>query len=67
MADNKPSQADIEEQFREQLDDLVQIGTKLAAVCSSVTELVELMELARTNDGQLRLILSQVLPQATKK
>lgn len=56
MADKKT----VEDSFREALADVVEITKKLAPYCSSVAEMVEMMELAQSNNSQLSLLIGIV-------
>lgn len=49
-----------EESFREALKDVVDVAEKLSSFCPSTADLVEMCQLALSNDGQLKLLISQV-------
>ncbi len=46
--------------FRKALEDVLTVSERLAHVCDSVPELVELVRLASGNDAQLRLLHREV-------
>jgi len=48
------------ELFRKALEDVEAIASRLAPVCDSVQELVELVSLAKGNAAQLRLLHKEV-------
>lgn len=50
----------VEESFRKALEDVIEISSKLSSACESTAELVEVAQLALTNDGQLKLLLKEV-------
>ncbi len=62
----KLTQAEVEEQFRESLRDVVLVGEKLASHCGSVDEFLGVCKLALDNDGQLRLLYSLMASQNKK-
>lgn len=62
MADKQPSIED----FRSSIEDLVTIADKLSGFCNSVEELVGLLNLALTNDAQLKIII-QAISQQVKR
>lgn len=49
---------ELEASFRESLKDLAAIGERLAPLCGSANELIELAQLGARNDGQLRLLMA---------
>lgn len=55
---DKPTQEDIESSFRSALTDTAAVAEKLAPHCKTIEELVDVVKLALTSDGQLRLVLS---------
>ncbi len=59
MAD-KPTQQDIEDSFRNALDDVIAVAEKLSLRCNSISDMLEIVKLAKESDGQLRLLLSLV-------
>lgn len=67
MAEHKLTQEEIEEKFKEEIDGLIQIAQKLAPYCQTIEEMVEMLDLAKVNPGQLRLIITLVTQQAAKK
>ena len=52
--------------FRSSIEDLITIAEKLSPYCSSVEELVGLLQLALTNDAQLKMILQNLSQQAKR-
>ena len=63
MNDAKLSQ---EEKFRSSLEDVAVIIKKLSAVCLTPEEMVQMVELAQTNDGQLRTLMLIVNTQTKR-
>lgn len=57
MNDAKVSQ---EDKFRSSLEDVAVIVRKLSAVCLTPEEMAQMVELAQTNDGQLRVLMLMV-------
>ena len=58
MANEKLSVEEVEQSFRESLQDVITIAGKLSGYCKTVDELVGMLELAKENTAQLRLIMS---------
>lgn len=56
----EPTQEEIERGFRESLMDVIAVAEKLAPVCRSVEEMIGVVELAVTNDAQMRLLMNSV-------
>lgn len=56
-----------EESFRSSLEDLVAIAGALAPCCDSVADLVGMIELALTNDGQLKTLMTLVKMTGARK
>ncbi len=52
--------ATAEDGFREALDDVIAIITKLSPHTSDFTSMVEICQLAKNNDTQLRFLMSLV-------
>lgn len=50
-----------EDAFRENLKDVIAIAEKLAPLCRTVEEMVGMAALALENDGQLRLLMREVV------
>lgn len=50
----------VEEEFKDDLLDVITIAEKLAPFCSTVEELIGMAKHALENDGQLRMILTLV-------
>lgn len=50
-----------EESFRSSLDDVVTILERVAPLCKSHEELLDMLRLARENMGQLRLLMQTVM------
>lgn len=57
---NQVTPEDIEASFRSSLQDVIEVAKRLSPHCESVDDLVELLELALTNDGQLRFVMGKV-------
>lgn len=55
-----PTQADVEANFRNSLDDIVAVAEKLLPFCHTVEDLIGMAKLATKNDGQLRLLMGMV-------
>lgn len=53
-----------EDQFRSGVEDALTLCRALSAHCASVEELAGLLELALTNDAQLRLLRKEVVGKA---
>lgn len=51
-------QVGLEEQFKSDLDNVVLIAESLKPHCSDVGDLIEMIKLAQSNDGQSRLLLN---------
>lgn len=49
------------------LADTVKVVRGLAPVCATLDELVQLCELAQTNDGQLRLLRERIAPLSLRQ
>lgn len=56
-----------QELFRDSLEDLITIAGALAPHCENMKDLVGLLELAMTNDGQLSILMSLVKTTRAKK
>lgn len=56
-----------QESFRSSLEDLVAIAGALAPLCDSVADLVGMIELALTNDGQLNVLMTLVKTTGARK
>lgn len=52
--------ATAEENFKSSLEDVIAFGERLLPYCDSVQDLIEIAQLALSNDGQLALLLSLV-------
>lgn len=52
---------EIEDQFRNTLEDVRDVLLKLAPYCLSVEEMAGMVDLGTKNDAQLRLILSHIM------
>lgn len=52
-----------EDKFRSSLQDVVTIARKLALYCTTVEDFINMVHLAVENDGQLRLLMSEVCTQ----
>lgn len=64
MLKNQPAQLDQQlASFRETLEDCHTILTKLGDRCQNVEEVVELIHLATTNQGQLTLLFDLLVPE----
>ena len=50
----------VEEGFRESLKDFVTVSKALSPICHSTDELIQIVELALENDGQLKIIMGMV-------
>ncbi len=55
-----PDKVSAEEGFREALDDVITLVTKLAPHLSDFASLVEICQLAKNNDAQLRFLMSLI-------
>jgi hypothetical protein len=51
-------QTSLEEQFKSDLENLILIAETLKPHCTDVGDLVEMVKLAQTNDGQAKLLLT---------
>jgi hypothetical protein len=51
-------QVSLEESFKSSLEDVVLIAGKLQPYCSDVSELIEMVKLAQTNESQRKLIFN---------
>ena len=60
MAD--PNQQSQEEQFRDNISDLLAVLRCFAPHCKTPDDLVGMLELALKNDGQLALLLDRLTP-----
>jgi hypothetical protein len=58
MAEQKPS---LEELFRSALQDVELIIEKLSPHCGTLEEMMELIQLARSNNAQLKILHSLVI------
>lgn len=58
MADQKLSQGEL---FRSSLTDLITITQKLIPHCDSLEDMRGMVELALTNDGQLKLLMNLIV------
>ncbi len=56
-----------EQLFRDSLEDLITVAGALVGHCDSIADLVGMMELALTNDGQLSVIMALVKTTRVKK
>ena len=56
MVEKQPA----EDSFRSSLEDVIAVATKLSPFCTSVEELVKMLEPALDNAAQLRLIMQTV-------
>lgn len=65
MTEKKLDRQEIEDSFKKSLEDLIPIAERLAPYCEKVSDLVGIIELALSNQGQLRLIISTLLPGAS--
>ena len=54
---------DAAESFRDALVDVVRIGEELEPICGNVGELIQICQLALSNDGQLRLLMDRLTPK----
>ena len=55
-----------EDELREGLKDVLIILEKIAPKCSNFQELSEILNVALSNDGQLRMLLTLINPQAKR-
>lgn len=51
----------VEQNFRSGLEDVAAIVQRLEPYCQTTAELAEMIELAKRNDGQLRILMEKVL------
>lgn len=58
MAEKKNANNEMDE-FRSNLEDVVNLAKKLSSVCETTAELVEVCELALNNDAQLKLLFKE--------
>lgn len=56
------AEATLEEQFRDNLRDLIVILERFAPLCKTPDDLVGMLRLAINNDGQLALMLKELTP-----
>lgn len=54
---------DFDTKFRGALQDVLETTRKLAPYCNSVDDLIDMLELALTNDGQLRMVMGKIIPR----
>ena len=54
---------DFDTKFRGALQDVLETTRKLAPYCNSVDDLIDMLELALTNDGQLRMVIGKIIPR----
>lgn len=54
------SQADPRQLFRESIQDLIVVCEKLSENCESVEDLAGMLNLALTNEGQLKFLMSLI-------
>ena len=57
-----PTPEDVEASFRDAIDDLISLLQGVGPLYSDIDELVASLELAKKNDGQLRMIMKQITP-----
>lgn len=60
IVNNTEKSTSVSDGFRSSLEDIIAISEKLASVCESIEDLVEICKLALTNDGQLKIIMNLV-------
>ena len=65
MAEEQPrtlkmTQQEVEDKFRESLEDVLVVCDRLAPVCRSVEELIGMLRLAVENDAQLRTLMGKI-------
>jgi hypothetical protein len=60
MATAKQTEVDPLEQFRGCLEDMVAVVDKVRTTCESTEDLLGVMKLALTNEGQLKLLYREV-------
>lgn len=60
---DRSKREEVFDSFRSSLEDCVSVVTALANVSDKPSEMVEMMQLALTNDAQLKLLLSLVTRQ----
>lgn len=49
------------DEMRSILEDLVSMAKKLQPICTTTDELIQVCELATTNDAQLKLIMKEAI------
>jgi len=55
-----------EEKTRKSLEDVVLVAKSLSSVCGSIDELIEVVNLALTNDAQLRIVMKEITQQSKR-
>mgnify|MGYP001612653457 CR=1 FL=1 len=60
MADLKQTEEQVLDQWRESLKDLEPLLEKLCPLCKSPDELYEIVSMARSNDGLLKMLMMTV-------
>lgn len=58
----QPTPEDVEASFRDAIDDLISLLQGVGPLYSDIDELIASLELAKKNDGQLRLLMKQITP-----
>ncbi len=59
---NQTTAQDLRKSFRSSLEDSIAVIRKLSPHCTSVDDLVGVLNLALENDGQLTLLMREVFP-----
>lgn len=49
--------------FKSSIEDMIAVVERLNPVCDKTADLLQMLELATTNDGQLKLIIAMVTPR----
>ena len=57
----------VEQSFRESLEDILRVAEKLLPYCQTVEELIGMVKPALENDAQLRLLIQVVMSTNTKR
>lgn len=48
-----------EEQLRSSIEDVISLAKKLQPICTTTQEMIEVCELALTNDAQLKMLMRE--------
>lgn len=63
----QPKEESREDNFRKSLQDVIDYSIKLAPICKSIDEMVQLCELAMTNSAQAQILMGLIdAPEETK-